>query len=59
MTASSTSRSCRASAAGPGIGLAAGSRPTPTDGLGAVGAYAALSDYTALGGMLTVFAIPG
>ncbi len=29
-----------------------------TAGLGAVGGYAALSDYTALGGMLTVFALP-
>ena len=31
---------------------------SPTDGLGAVGGYAALSDYTALGGALTVFALP-
>ena len=29
-----------------------------TAGLGAVGGYAALSDYTALGGMLTVFQLP-
>ena len=29
-----------------------------TAGLGAVGGYAALSDYTALGGQLTVFALP-
>ena len=40
-----------------GIGLAAG-LVNPTDGLGAVGGYAALSDYTALGGSLTVFALP-
>jgi PQQ-dependent dehydrogenase (methanol/ethanol family) len=40
-----------------GIGLAAG-LTNPTDGLGAVGGYAALSSYTALGGQLTVFAIP-
>lgn len=40
-----------------GIGLAAG-LTNPNDGLGAVGGYAALSDYTALGGQLTVFAIP-
>ncbi len=40
-----------------GIGLAAG-LTNPTDGLGAVGGYAALSDYTALGGALTVFALP-
>jgi len=40
-----------------GIGLAAG--PTnPNDGLGAVGGYAGLSNYTALGGQLTVFALP-
>ncbi|XDA99032.1 methanol/ethanol family PQQ-dependent dehydrogenase [Sulfitobacter sp. LCG007] len=37
-----------------GIGLAAG-LTNPNDGLGAVGGYAALSDYTALGGQLTVF----
>jgi hypothetical protein len=30
----------------------------PTAGLGAVGGYAALSNYTALGGTLTVFALP-
>ncbi len=41
-----------------GIGLAAG-LTNPTDGLGAVGGYAALSNYTALGGQLTVFALPG
>jgi PQQ-dependent dehydrogenase (methanol/ethanol family) len=40
-----------------GIGLAAG-LTNPTEGLGAVGGYAALSDYTALGGQLTVFALP-
>ena len=40
-----------------GIGLAAG-LVNPTDGLGAVGGYSALSDYTALGGSLTVFALP-
>ena len=40
-----------------GIGLAAG-LTEPTDGLGAVGGYAALSNYTALGGTLTVFALP-
>ncbi len=40
-----------------GIGLAAG-LTKPTDGLGAVGGYAALSNYTALGGQLTVFALP-
>ena len=40
-----------------GIGLAAG-LTNPTDGLGAVGGYAALRDYTALGGSLTVFTLP-
>jgi lanthanide-dependent methanol dehydrogenase len=40
-----------------GIGLAAG-LSKGTDGLGAVGGYAALSNYTALGGQLTVFALP-
>src|SRR5262249_35926729 len=40
-----------------GIGLAAG-LSTPTEGLGAVGGYAGLRDYTALGGTLTVFALP-
>ena len=40
-----------------GIGLAAG-LTNPNDGLGAVGGYAALSDYTALGGQMTVFAVP-
>ncbi|MCP3869288.1 MAG: methanol/ethanol family PQQ-dependent dehydrogenase [Gammaproteobacteria bacterium] len=37
-----------------GIGMAAG-LTNPTDGLGAVGGYAALKDYTQLGGSLTVF----
>jgi esterase/lipase superfamily enzyme len=41
-----------------GIGLAAG-LTDPTAGLGAVGGYAALSNYTALGGSLTVFALAG
>nr|WP_111301352.1 methanol/ethanol family PQQ-dependent dehydrogenase [Paracoccus saliphilus] len=41
-----------------GIGLAAG-LTNPNDGLGAVGGYAALSDYTQLGGQLTVFELPG
>ncbi len=40
-----------------GIGLAAG-LTDPNAGLGAVGGYAALNDYTALGGSLTVFALP-
>ncbi len=40
-----------------GIGLAAG-LTNPNDGLGAVGGYASLSNYTALGGQLTVFALP-
>ena len=40
-----------------GIGIAAG-LTEPTAGLGAVGAYAALSDYTQLGGQLTVFELP-
>jgi len=41
-----------------GIGLAAG-LTDPTAGLGAVGGYAGLRNYTALGGQLTVFALPG
>jgi lanthanide-dependent methanol dehydrogenase len=41
-----------------GIGLAAG-LTDPQDGLGAVGGYAGLRDYTSLGGQLTVFALPG
>ena len=40
-----------------GIGLAAG-LTNPTEGLGAVGGYAGLRDYTALGGTLTVFTLP-
>jgi lanthanide-dependent methanol dehydrogenase len=40
-----------------GIGLAAG-LTEGTAGLGAVGAYRALSNYTQLGGALTVFALP-
>ncbi len=40
-----------------GIGLAAG-LTKPTDGLGAVGGYAGLANYTALGGTLTVFSLP-
>ncbi|TBN40363.1 PQQ-dependent dehydrogenase, methanol/ethanol family [Paracoccus subflavus] len=41
-----------------GIGLAAG-LTNPADGLGAVGGYSSLSDYTELGGQLTVFELPG
>lgn len=41
-----------------GIGLAAG-LTNPHAGLGAVGGYAALCNYAALGGGLTVFALPG
>jgi PQQ-dependent dehydrogenase (methanol/ethanol family) len=41
-----------------GIGLAAG-LTDPSAGLGAVGGYAGLSNFTALGGQLTVFALPG
>ena len=40
-----------------GIGLAAGLQD-PHAGLGAVGGYAALNNYTALGGTLTVFSLP-
>jgi PQQ-dependent dehydrogenase (methanol/ethanol family) len=40
-----------------GIGLAAG-LTDPHAGLGAVFVYAALNDYTSLGGALTVFALP-
>ncbi len=40
-----------------GIGLAAGLTKS-SDGLGAVGNYRSLSNYTALGGVLTVFALP-
>ena len=46
-----------------GIGIAAGlddgSESTDSEGLGAVGAYRSLSSYTKLGGVLTVFALPG
>jgi len=40
-----------------GIGLAAGLQD-PHAGLGAVGGYAALNNYTSLGGSLTVFSLP-
>jgi glucose dehydrogenase len=40
-----------------GIGLAAG-LTRPRDGLGAVGAFAALPRYTALGGLVAVFSLP-
>ena len=40
-----------------GIGLAAG-LTNANEGLGAVGGYAALHDYTVLGGQLTVFEVP-
>jgi alcohol dehydrogenase (cytochrome c) len=40
-----------------GIGMAAG-LTGDTEGLGAVGAYKSLSNYTQLGGVLTVFALP-
>ncbi|WP_020178600.1 lanthanide-dependent methanol dehydrogenase XoxF5 [Methylopila sp. M107] len=40
-----------------GIGLAAG-LTNSADGLGAVGGYASLAQYTALGGQLTVFSLP-
>jgi PQQ-dependent dehydrogenase (methanol/ethanol family) len=40
-----------------GIGLAAG-LTSPEEGLGAVSAFGALSEYTNLGGVLTVFALP-
>ncbi|HEY9537461.1 MAG TPA: methanol/ethanol family PQQ-dependent dehydrogenase [Kiloniellaceae bacterium] len=40
-----------------GIGLAAG-LTEGTEGLGAVGAYQSLANYTNLGGQLTVFALP-
>ena len=41
-----------------GIGMAAGLEGD-TDGLGAVGAYKGLSRHTQLGGVLTIFALPG
>jgi alcohol dehydrogenase (cytochrome c) len=54
-----------AGAAGEWQTAVAGGRATPTGeraistaGLGAVGAYKALSNYTQLGGVLTVFALP-
>ena len=40
-----------------GIGMAAG-LTKDTDGLGAVGAYKSLANYTQLGGVLTIFALP-
>ncbi len=40
-----------------GIGLAAG-LTNPNDGLGAVGGYSGLAEYSNLGGSLTVFALP-
>lgn len=40
-----------------GIGMAAG-LTDPQAGLGAVGAYSALSNYTQLGGVLTLFTLP-
>ena len=40
-----------------GIGLAAG-LDNPTEGLGAVGGYSGLKQYTALGGSVTVFSLP-
>jgi alcohol dehydrogenase (cytochrome c) len=40
-----------------GIGMAAG-LTGESEGLGAVGAYKSLADYTQLGGVLTVFALP-
>jgi PQQ-dependent dehydrogenase (methanol/ethanol family) len=46
-----------------GIGMAAGiddgTDATNTEGLGAVGAYRSLSAFTKLGGVFTVFALPG
>jgi lanthanide-dependent methanol dehydrogenase len=41
-----------------GIGLAAG-LTSPEEGLGAVSAFGALREYTNLGGVLSVFALPG
>jgi lanthanide-dependent methanol dehydrogenase len=41
-----------------GIGMAAG-LAKDTEGLGAVGAYKSLANYTQLGGVLTVFGLPG
>ena len=44
--------------AGAGIGMAAGLEKD-SDGLGAVGGYRELNQYTTLGGSLTIFALPG
>ena len=41
-----------------GRALESADRNVDTAGLGAVGGYAALSNYTALGGTLTVFSLP-
>ena len=41
-----------------GRALESDQKNVDTAGLGAVGGYAALSNYTALGGTLTVFALP-
>jgi outer membrane protein assembly factor BamB len=41
-----------------GRALESAERDVDTAGLGAVGGYAALSDYTTLGGQLTVFQLP-
>ena len=57
ITASSSLRSCPGVGGWAGIGLAAG-LTDPTAGLGAVGGYAGLRNYTSLGGQLTVFALP-
>ncbi len=56
-TASSTSPCSRASVAGP-VSAWPLAWTDPQAGLGAVGAYASLSDYTQLGGQLTVFELP-
>ena len=65
-SATSTPTRTRASSTSPcspgvggwaGIGMAAGPDRSDTDGLGAVGAYKALSNYTQLGGVLTVFGL--
>ena len=57
MTASNISAVLSGVGGWAGIGLAAG-LTGDTEGLGAVGAYKALSNYTQLGGQLTVFALP-
>ncbi len=54
MAASNTSPCCPASAAGPASAWRR-ALTKDTDGLGAVGAYKALANYTQLGGVLTVF----